>query len=85
MTIRDILSAAAPGLAASATGAGALAWLMRGPAFAYGHLCGHAPADLHCPACYAAVALLLLGLASSVLAVGAPEPAARVVRATRRN
>jgi len=40
-------------------------------AAAYGPICGHAKGiGLHCPACYAALALIGLGLGLSVLAAG---------------
>ena len=53
-----------------AVGAAWLAWLM-GPSFVafgaaltYGPICSHAaPFGAHCPACYAAVALIGLGMA----------------------
>lgn len=62
-----------PGLSFAALGAGLYAWLMRAPpGLAYGHICGHSPGELHCPACYAAAGMVILGLASSLLAMRGP-------------
>jgi len=66
---RETLAAAAPGISVSAFGAAMLEWLMRPPvALAYGQICGHRPGELHCPACYAAAGVMILGLASSLVA-----------------
>jgi hypothetical protein len=70
---RETLARAAPGLSVSAFGAAMMEWLMRPPvALAYGQICGHPPGQLHCPACYAAAGMVMLGLASTLVAARRP-------------
>jgi hypothetical protein len=70
------------GLGLAGLGAAALAWLMRGPAPYLGQICGHAPGELHCPACYVAAAATLVGLITAL--VGAPRLAPAAVASRRR-
>jgi hypothetical protein len=68
VTDRETL-AIAPGLGAAALGAGLYAWLMRAPVgFANSPICGHHLGEFHCPACYAAAGMVIVGLAASLLA-----------------
>ena len=64
-------------LGSMAVAAGAAAWVgLMGDrllAAGQGHVCGHAAASLHCPGCYAALALIGVGLLS--LAAGAASQA----------
>jgi hypothetical protein len=73
----DLDRVSAGGLAIAATGLGVYAWLMW-PVAQYGHICGHGAGELHCPACYAALATAFLGLAATA------TPAMRLRRAQRR-
>lgn len=52
----------------------ALAWTHMSALHAYGPICGIGADVAHCPACYAAVALLLLGLSSIALARTVRQP-----------
>jgi len=57
-----------PGLSLAGLGAAALAMLRMPVATYYGAICGHAPVAAHCPACYAAAAMIVAGLAAAVAA-----------------
>jgi len=61
-----------PGATAALAGAAVLGWLMRRPVY-YGAICGHAPGQLHCPACYVAAATIMMGVGAMLLG-WAPKP-----------
>jgi hypothetical protein len=61
------------GLAFALAGAVSL-WLLMAPIGRFGRICGHAPGGLHCPACYAAAAVIVAGLAFGLIAP--PHPSA---------
>jgi hypothetical protein len=54
----------------------ALAWLRMSALHAYGPICGAGADVAHCQACYAAVALSMLGLSFLALARAARRPLA---------
>jgi hypothetical protein len=70
---------AAGALGAAVMGASLLAFLMRVPASPYGPVCGHGAGQLHCAACYAAAALVVLGLGLASLSL-TPLPSSRRFR-----
>ncbi len=77
---KDRLARVVAGWGFACAGGASLSFLME-PVAHFGRICGHGLGELHCPGCYAAASVILIGLAEAALAAFGGSYAFRTVPA----